>query len=242
MLKVNLPAKYKPGEIKKHRMRRPCGKRKKRFIPVMTEKEFLLLSRPAEASEVEGMPRCEQVWHISLTPSTQEMPIKMRRQNSPARGTRGTLERVSPTGQMPPYGHLWARLLLLPPIPPQQTRIFKAFQASLREFNPFQACVMVTVFRIFFMIPFPSCNMRPCKKKQRLSMARTVDPRYSRHVNVRGAERKDSPDTQKRGIGAGKVNGPGGKFEPGETALQCVCGKFGKSFTLILRMPGKWAC
>ena len=27
---------------------------------------------------------------------------------------------------MPPYGHLWARLLLLPPIPPQQTRIFKA--------------------------------------------------------------------------------------------------------------------
>lgn len=53
-------------------------------------------------------------------------------------------------------------------------------------------------------------------------MARTVDPRYSRHVNVRGAERKDSPDTQKRGIGAGKVNGPGGKFEPGETALQCV--------------------
>ena len=26
----------------------------------------------------------------------------------------------------------------------------------------------------------------------------------------------------KRGIGAGKVNGPGGKFEPGETALQCV--------------------
>lgn len=47
---------------------------------------------------------------------------------------------------------------------------------------------------------------------------------------------------KKRGIGAGKVNGPGGKFEPGETALQCVCGKFGKSFTLILRMPGKWAC
>ena len=27
---------------------------------------------------------------------------------------------------------------------------------------------------------------------------------------------------KKRGIGAGKVNGPGGKFEPGETALQCV--------------------
>lgn len=27
---------------------------------------------------------------------------------------------------------------------------------------------------------------------------------------------------KKRGIGAGKVNGPGGKFEAGETALQCV--------------------
>lgn len=27
---------------------------------------------------------------------------------------------------------------------------------------------------------------------------------------------------KKRGIGAGKVNGPGGKFEPGETALMCV--------------------
>lgn len=27
---------------------------------------------------------------------------------------------------------------------------------------------------------------------------------------------------KKRGIGAGKVNGPGGKFEPGETALECV--------------------
>lgn len=27
---------------------------------------------------------------------------------------------------------------------------------------------------------------------------------------------------KKRGIGAGKVNGPGGKFEPGETPLQCV--------------------
>lgn len=27
---------------------------------------------------------------------------------------------------------------------------------------------------------------------------------------------------KKRGIGAGKVNGPGGKFEPGETALQCA--------------------
>ena len=47
---------------------------------------------------------------------------------------------------------------------------------------------------------------------------------------------------KKRGSGAGKVNGPGGKFEPGETALQCVLRKFGKSFTLILRMPGKWAC
>ena len=33
-------------------------------------------------------------------------------------------------------------------------------------------------------------------------MARTVDPRYSRHVNVRGAERKDSPDTQKEGESA----------------------------------------
>lgn len=155
MLKVNLPAKYKPGEIKKHRTRRPCGKRKKRFIPVMAEKEFPLLSRPAETSKVDGASGCEQVWHISLTPSTQEMPIKMRRQNSAARGTRGTQERVSPTGQMPPYGHLWARLLLLPPIPPQQTRIFKAFQASLREFNPFQACVMVTVFRIFLHDSLP---------------------------------------------------------------------------------------
>ena len=47
---------------------------------------------------------------------------------------------------------------------------------------------------------------------------------------------------KKRGIGAGKVNGPGGKFEPGETARNAFCGKFGKSFTLILRMPGKWAC
>ena len=27
---------------------------------------------------------------------------------------------------------------------------------------------------------------------------------------------------KKRGIGAGKVNGPGGKFEPGETARECV--------------------
>lgn len=27
---------------------------------------------------------------------------------------------------------------------------------------------------------------------------------------------------KKRGIGAGKVNGPGGKFEPGESALECV--------------------
>lgn len=27
---------------------------------------------------------------------------------------------------------------------------------------------------------------------------------------------------KKRGIGAGKVNGPGGKFEPGETALPCA--------------------
>ncbi len=27
---------------------------------------------------------------------------------------------------------------------------------------------------------------------------------------------------KKRGIGAGKVNGPGGKFEPGETAKECV--------------------
>ena len=58
-------------------------------------------------------------------------------------------------GKCPPYGHLWARLLLLPPIPPQQTRIFKAFQASLREFNPFQACVMVTVFRIFLHDSLP---------------------------------------------------------------------------------------
>lgn len=28
---------------------------------------------------------------------------------------------------------------------------------------------------------------------------------------------------KKRGIGARKVNGPGGKLEPGETPLQCVC-------------------
>lgn len=27
---------------------------------------------------------------------------------------------------------------------------------------------------------------------------------------------------KKRGIGAGKINGPGGKFEAGETALQCA--------------------
>lgn len=27
---------------------------------------------------------------------------------------------------------------------------------------------------------------------------------------------------KKRGIGAGKVNGPGGKFEPGETAQECI--------------------
>ncbi len=27
---------------------------------------------------------------------------------------------------------------------------------------------------------------------------------------------------KKRGIGAGKINAPGGKFEPGETALQCA--------------------
>ena len=47
---------------------------------------------------------------------------------------------------------------------------------------------------------------------------------------------------KKRGIGAGKVNGPGGKFEPGKRPCNAFCGKFGKSFTLILRMPGKWAC
>jgi hypothetical protein len=61
----DLPAKDKPGEIRKHRTRRPCGKREKRFISVMAEKEFPLLSRLAEASKVEGMSRCEQVWHIS---------------------------------------------------------------------------------------------------------------------------------------------------------------------------------
>ncbi len=27
---------------------------------------------------------------------------------------------------------------------------------------------------------------------------------------------------KKRGLGAGKINGPGGKFEPGETALECA--------------------
>ncbi len=27
---------------------------------------------------------------------------------------------------------------------------------------------------------------------------------------------------KKRGLGAGKINGPGGKFEPGETALDCA--------------------
>lgn len=27
---------------------------------------------------------------------------------------------------------------------------------------------------------------------------------------------------KKRGIGAGKINGPGGKLEPGETPLQCI--------------------
>jgi 8-oxo-dGTP diphosphatase len=27
---------------------------------------------------------------------------------------------------------------------------------------------------------------------------------------------------KKRGLGAGKINGPGGRFEPGETALECA--------------------
>ena len=94
----------------------------------MAEKEFPFLSRPAETSKVDGASECEQVWHISLTPSTQEMP---------------------------PYGHLWARLLLLPPIPPQQTRIFKAFQASLREFNPFQA----------FMVGHTGYSRRPNREE-----------------------------------------------------------------------------
>lgn len=47
---------------------------------------------------------------------------------------------------------------------------------------------------------------------------------------------------KKRGIGAGKVNGPGGKFEPGETALSVCCGRSGRNSALTLRTPGKWAC
>ena len=140
MLKVNLPAKYKPGEIKKHRTRRPCGKRKKRFIPVMAEKEFPLLSRPAETSKVDGASGCEQVWHISLTPSTQEMPIKMRRQKqSCARHARNAGESV-PNGANAPLTGIYGRNFLRhPSISPRNARIFNRFQASSSEFNPFQA-------------------------------------------------------------------------------------------------------
>ena len=47
---------------------------------------------------------------------------------------------------------------------------------------------------------------------------------------------------KKRGIGAGKVNGPAESLNRGKRPCNAFCGKFGKSFTLILRMPGKWAC
>ncbi|PNC83640.1 hypothetical protein CXT87_11190 [Akkermansia muciniphila] len=54
-----------------------------------------------------------------------------------------------------PLTGIYGRDFSPPPIPPRQTRIFKAFQASLRKFNPFQACVMVTVFRIFLHDSLP---------------------------------------------------------------------------------------
>ena len=34
---------------------------------------------------------------------------------------------------------------------------------------------------------------------------------------------------KKRGIGAGKVNGPGGKFEPGRRLFNAFCGKSGRN-------------
>ena len=40
---------------------------------------------------------------------------------------------------------------------------------------------------------------------------------------------------KKRGIGAGKVNGPGGKFEPGEDALACVMREVTESFESFAR-------
>ena len=139
MLKVNLPAKYKPEEIKKHRMRRPCGKRKKRFIPVMTEKEFLLLSRPAEASEVEGMPRCEQVWHISLTPSTQEMPIKMRRQKqSCARHARNAGESV-PNGANAPLRAFMGATSSAPSHSSATNTHFQGISSFFKRIQPFSS-------------------------------------------------------------------------------------------------------
>ena len=128
----------------KHRTRRPGGKRKKRFIPVMAEKEFSLLSRLAEVSKIEGNPKCEQVRHISLTPSTQEMPMKMRRQKqSRMRQTRN------------------AGLPFL--------RNKHAFSRHFRLLEE-NSALFKHVWRLqysafFFMIPLPSCNMRSCKKK-----------------------------------------------------------------------------
>ncbi|ANU61279.1 hypothetical protein ADH72_03205 [Akkermansia muciniphila] len=75
----------------------------------MAEKEFPLLSRPAETSKVDGASGCEQVWHISLTPSTQEMPIKMRRQKqSCARHARNAGESV-PNGANAPLTGIYGR-------------------------------------------------------------------------------------------------------------------------------------
>ena len=139
MLKVNLPAKYKPGEIKKHRTRRPCGKRKKRFIPVMAEKEFPFLSRPAETSKVDGASECEQVWHISLTPSTQEMPIKMRRQKqSCARHARNAGESV-PNGANAPLRAFMGATSSAPSHSSATNTHFQGISSFFKRIQPFSS-------------------------------------------------------------------------------------------------------
>ena len=139
MLKVNLPAKYKPGEIKKHRTRRPCGKRKKRFIPVMAEKEFPLLSRPAETSKVDGASGCEQVWHISLTPSTQEMPIKMRRQKQCcARHARNAGESV-PNGANAPLRAFMGATSSAPSHSSATNTHFQGISSFFKRIQPFSS-------------------------------------------------------------------------------------------------------
>ena len=44
---------------------------------------------------------------------------------------------------------------------------------------------------------------------------------------------------KKRGIGAGKVNGPGGKIDPGETPLECIIRETREELGITVLRPVK---